>query len=131
MPESDIRGGVYAAECDVPAPKRYGTTYIEYIFEKYAALAAQHGSRLVIVFQPVACVIGTGKGSAEARKAIERFRIKHPEVAIPFPLIESWPVDMFSVPAHVRREHTDLIGNRLGQAMKRIMAVDQAAAARR
>jgi hypothetical protein len=125
MPESDIRGGVYASECDVPTPKRYGTTYIEHIFEKYAELAAEHHSKLVIVFQPVACVFGTGKGSAAAREAIERFKAKHPEVEVPFPFIETWPVEMFSVPAHVVREHTDLIGNRLGLAMKQIMAKDE------
>jgi hypothetical protein len=125
MPESDIRSGVYASECDVQTLKRYGITYIEHIFEKYAALAAKYRSKLVIVFQPVACVMGTGKGSLAAREAIERFKVKHPEVEIPFPLIETWPVDMFSVPAHVRREHTDLIGNRLGLAMKQIMAKDE------
>lgn len=127
MPESDVRGGVYAAECDVPAPELFDIrsmrykTYIEEVFESFAALAKRYSAKLVVVFQPVGCVFGTGARHAKARDAIERFKISHPEVEIPFPMIETWPVDMFSVPAHIRREHTDLIGNRLGAAMKAII----------
>ena len=97
-------------------------TYLEEVLDAYAAMAKRHHATLVVVFQPVACTLGTGKGSAETREIVERFKQKHPEVEIPFPLIETWPAEMFSVPAHVRHEYTDLIGDRLGKAMAEIMA---------
>jgi hypothetical protein len=59
--------------------------------------------------------------SAKARTIIDQFKSEHPEVEIPFPLIETWPVDIFSVPAHVRHEYTDLVGDRLGIAMAEII----------
>jgi hypothetical protein len=127
MPESDVRGGVYAAECEVPTPTFFSfrrmskKTYLEEILEAYEALAKRHGATLVVVFQPVGCVMGTGSASAEARAVIDRFKRDHSEVEIPFPLIETWPTEMFSVPAHVRREYTDLIGDRLGKAMAEII----------
>ena len=63
----------------------------------------------------------TGRGSAKTRQAIENFRIEHPEVEMPFPLITTWPTDLFSVPAHIRHEHTDLLAQRLGPAMAEIV----------
>lgn len=127
-PERDIRYHVPAAECDVPTPTFFSLehlsqrTYIEEVFSAFADLAAENDVQLVIVFQPVACVFGTGEPNREAREAIARFAEAHPEVEIPFPLIETWHSDMFSVPAHVRREHTDLIGNRLGSALAEIVS---------
>ena len=128
MPESDVRGGVYAAECNVPTPEFFDfrtlsqKTYFEEVLEKFAALAKRHDTTLVVVFQPVGCVWGSGNDHAKAREALERFKQSHPEVEIPFPLLEVWPTEMFSVPAHVRREYSDIIGNRLGKAMAEIMS---------
>jgi hypothetical protein len=128
MRETDRRDGVSSAECDVPTPTFFNLrslsrkTYLEEVLDAYAAMAKRHHATLVVVFQPVACALGTGKGSAEAREIVERFKQKHPEVEIPFPLIETWPAEKFSVPAHVRHEYTDLIGDRLGKAMAEIMA---------
>ncbi len=124
-PETDVRGGVYASECDVPTPTFFNLrtlsrkTYLEEVFESFAALAARHGTTLVVVFQPVACVAGAK--SAEASAIIDNFRKEHPEVIIPFPFIETWPADLFSVPAHIKREHTDLVGDRLGIALGTIL----------
>jgi hypothetical protein len=128
MPESDIRGGVYASECEIPTPDfldfrtRLRKTYLEEVFDSFAALAKRHDAILVIVFQPVACVFGTGEPSAIARAVVAKFKRDHPDVEIPFPLIETWPAEIFSVPAHVRREYTDRIGDRLGNAMAEIVA---------
>ncbi|MGM4885321.1 hypothetical protein AB8A20_08085 [Tardiphaga sp. 604_B6_N1_1] len=124
-PETDVRGGVYASECDVPTPSFFNLrtlsekTYIQEVFESFASLAKRHKATLVIVFQPVACIAGAK--SAEASAIIDRFKQDHPEVVIPFPFIETWPDNLFSVPAHIRREHTDLVGERLGVAMGNIM----------
>ena len=128
MPENDQRSGVYASECDIPTPEFYDLktmsykTYLEEVFDSFASLAKQYNSTLVIVFQPVACVLGTGAANARARAIVEQFKRSHRDVEIPFPLIETWPVDMFSVPAHVRHEYTDRIGDRLGNAMAEIIA---------
>ena len=128
MPENDIPGGVYRVECDVPTPAFFSVrtmsqrTYIEEIFDAYAELARQHHVTLVIAFQPVACIFASGQGSAQARDAIARFQQANPDVEMPFPLIETWPAEMFSVPAHVRRQYTEKIGTRLGQALADIVA---------
>jgi hypothetical protein len=126
-PEVDIRDGVYASECDIPTPEFFDVrtlshkTYLKEVLDEFAALAKRYRSTLVVVFQPVACVYGTGVPSAKARTIIDQFKSEHPEVEIPFPLIETWPADIFSVPAHVRHEYTDRIGNRLGVAMAEII----------
>jgi hypothetical protein len=127
MPETDVRQVLAATECEVPAPTFFDVgsmstkTYLEDVLESYARLAQQHHAILVVVFQPVACTFGTGRGSEIARRVIDQFQQRHPEVEIPFPLVETWPADMFSVPAHVRREHTDKLGHRLGQALAEII----------
>ena len=127
MPETDARNGVSSAECNIPTPEFFSfrtlshETYLDDVLESFAAMAERHHATLVVVFQPVACVLGTGKGSEQARAVIDRFKRSHPDVEIPFPLIETWPSDMFSVPAHVRHEYTDLIGDRLGKAMADII----------
>lgn len=130
MPEDDVRNGVYAVECQVPMPKFFDIwtmhykTYLQQILEAYAAMVRRYHAKLVVVFQPVACVLGTGAGTAEARAVIEQFKRDNPDVDIPFPLVSTWPADMFSVPAHIRHEYTDRIGDRLGKAMAAIMARD-------
>jgi hypothetical protein len=121
MPETDNRVHVPPTECDMPTPDFFTPltlarkTYLQEILEKNAALAKRHNSTLVVVFQPVACTVGTGKTNARAREAVEQFKRNHPEVEIPFPLIETWPSDMFSLPAHVKSEHTNLIIERRGR----------------
>jgi hypothetical protein len=127
MPETDVRVHVPPAECTIDESEFFDIsrmgwkTYTEEVFDAYAALAHRFNATLVIVFQPVACTFGTGAGSAKVRTAIEQFQANHPEVEIPFPFIETWPSDLFSVPAHVKSEYTDLIGNRLGKAMAEIV----------
>jgi hypothetical protein len=128
MPETDNRVHVPPTECregdaDFFDPFTLSKkTYLQEILETYASMAKRYGVTLVVVFQPVACILGSGQGSAKAREVIDRFKRDHPEVEIPFPLIETWPSELFSVPAHIKREHTDLVGDRLGKAMAEIIA---------
>ena len=132
MPVTEVRGGVYATECKLATPEFFNfrtlsqKTYFEEVLEKFAALAKRHDATLVVVFQPAACVWGTGNDHAKAREVLERFKQSHPEVEIPFPLIETWPIEIFSVPAHVRPEYSGIIGNRLGKAMAEIMSRHEA-----
>lgn len=127
MPENDIRVHVPATECAINEAETFDWRTLsrkpitEQVLEAFAGLAREFNKTLVIVFQPVACTLGTGRGSAKTREAINRFKTNHPEVEIPFPLIETWPSELFSVPAHVKREHIDLIGDRLGKAMAEIV----------
>jgi hypothetical protein len=127
MPENDIPGGVFAAECAIPESEFFDIrhlawkTYTEEVLDAYAELAQRYKKVLVIVFQPVACIYGTGTGSAKTREAIEHFKATHPDIEIPFPLITTWPADLFSVPAHIRHEHTDLLAERLGPTMAEIV----------
>ncbi|MBR0855682.1 hypothetical protein [Bradyrhizobium liaoningense] len=128
MPESDARRPVATSECDIPTPDFFSVrdmgrkTYLQDVLDSYTALARRHRATLVIVFQPVACTLGTGRGSEKARAVINQFKHDNPDVEIPFPLIETWPADIFtSEPAHVRREHTDQLADRLGPAMAEII----------
>jgi hypothetical protein len=127
MPENDVRGGVYASECEIKESEFFDVgrldwkTYTEEVLDAYADLARKYQKTLVVVFQPVACTFGTGRGSAKTRQAIERFAREHPEVEIPFPLITTWPANLFSVPAHIVHEHTEMLAERLGPAMADIV----------
>jgi hypothetical protein len=120
MPENDARNGVPPTECEINETEFFdlhrldNKTYTEEVLDAYADLARRYQKTLVVVFQPVACVYGTGHGSAKTRAAIEHFKSEHPEVEVPFPLITTWPADLFSVPAHVVHEHIDLLAQRLG-----------------
>ena len=126
MPENDVRVQVPPSECMTGNPtffdasKLERVTYLEHILGEFASLAQRHGVTLVVVFQPVACK--QGPANAMARDVIERFKRAHPDVEVPFPLIETWPSEVFSVPAHVKHEFTDLINDRLGKAMAEIVA---------
>lgn len=128
MKETDVRVRVPPTECVIDVPEFFDIrsmrwkSYLEEILDAHADLARQYNARLVVVFQPVACTIGTGSNNAKARKIVEEYGRANPDVAIPFPLIETWPSEMFSVPAHVKAEYTDLIGNRLGEALSRVIA---------
>jgi hypothetical protein len=125
MPENDITAPISPTECNVASPTFFSIrtlsqrTYLEEVFDAYAELARRRHVTLVIAFQPVGCIFGTG--SAQSRDAIARFQRANPDVEIPFPLIETWPTEMFSVPAHVRKQYTEKAGNRLGQALAEIM----------
>jgi hypothetical protein len=127
MPETDQRIGVSEGECVIPTPEFFSfkalrsKTYLEEILESFRDLAKRHGATLVVVFQPVGCSFGTGAGSAKSRLVIDKFKVENPDVEFPFPLIETWPVEMFSVAAHVRQEDTDKLGDRLGTAMSEII----------
>ena len=126
MPESDQRHGVYAVECDIAMPRFFNfktmsyKTYLQEVLDSFSDLAKRYKATLVVAFQPVACLAGAK--NAEARAIVEQFKRLHPDVEIPFPLIETWPADMFSVPAHVRHEYADRVGERLGKAMAAIVA---------
>lgn len=125
MPEYDERVVVPPVECEMPLPTFFDLesfehkTYLTEVLESFAALADEHDTILVVVFQPVACT--AGDSNQAARDELERFQAGHPDVEIPFPLIETWPSDLFSVPAHIKKEHTDVVGHRLGKAMAEII----------
>ena len=128
IPERDHRRVVPARECRVPLPKFFDIwrltrkSYLEEILAAHAALAKRYDAVLVVVFQPVACTLGSGRGSSEAREVLRDFKRRYPEVAIPFPLIETWPSHYFSVPAHVKREFTHKIAERLGRALAKLIS---------
>jgi hypothetical protein len=127
MPENDLRGGVYASECEIAESEIFDLhrlgwkTYTEEVLDAYAKLAKKYQKTLVVIFQLVACIYGTGRGSLKTHQAIDHFRIEHPEVEMPFPLITTWPVNLFSVPAHIAHEHIELLAERLGPAMAHIV----------
>ena len=80
LPESDVRNGVAATECDILAPELLSIvsmsykTYLEDVLVAYTAMAKRHNATRVVAFQPVACQLGTGKGSERARAVIDHFK---------------------------------------------------------
>lgn len=127
MPENDVRDGVYASECNIAESEAFDVhslgwkTYTEEVLDAFAEFAKKYRKTLVVIFQPVACVYGTGRGSLKTLQAIDHFRIEHPEVEMPFPLITTWPANLFSVPAHIVHEHAGLLAERLGPVMADIV----------
>jgi len=127
MPENDVRQPVPPVECDLPTPDFFDLrtfsrkTYLEDVLDTYADLARSYGVTLVVVFQPTACVVGTGAANARARAIVDTFRRTHPDVEIPFDIIESWPPDHFSVPAHVTDQFSPVVSDRLGSALAKII----------
>ncbi len=129
-PENDVQQYIDPQECKVHTPKTFDwrsfsrKTYIEVVFPKFAALARRHNIKLVVVFQPVGCQLGDGAGSQVARDGLRRFMVENPDVAVPFPLIETWDPARFSVPAHVHTEWVPETSRRLGEALRDIMKAD-------
>jgi hypothetical protein len=130
MKETDIRRNVPSTECVIDVPEFFDTrsmrwkSYLEEVLDAHAELARQYNAKLVVIFQPVACTVGTGVKNEKARKIVEEYKRTNLDVAIPFPLIETWPSELFSVPAHIKAEYTDLVGDRLGKALSEIIAND-------
>ena len=120
MPENDVRNGVPATECEIEESEFFDVrhlrekTYTEEVLDTYADLAKKYAKTLIVVFQPVACTFGSRHGSAKTREAIERFKSNHPEVEIPFPLITTWPSELFSVPAQHRTRAYGYASSALG-----------------
>lgn len=132
QPANEARNlGTYskAPECRFPdekvfIPQRLGKVSLtEHVFGEFADLAAKRGVQLVIVFHPVPCKYGSGAGTAEIRASLERFRTAHPEVRIPFPLVEHWDPSRFTVPAHVNWDGAFDTSYRLGSKLQEILAV--------
>lgn len=128
MPAKDVPAVIATSECVMETPPSnrwlppYYDTLLEEVLSAYADLARAHGAKLVVVFQPVACTLGTGAGSKDARAAVERFAKANPDVAIPFPLIETWDAARFLVPAHVDNIWVPVTSERLAGALSTIMA---------
>lgn len=130
MPANDHPVYISPEECRMEVPKYFDiwslreTSILEEVLDAYAELAGRHGVKLAVVFQPSGCTLGSGDGSRAAREALARFAAAHPDVAVPFPLIESWDPEAFLVPAHVRNEWVPKTTERLGRALKDIIRRD-------
>jgi hypothetical protein len=127
-PETDINAPLTTGDCIVAAPEFFSLrtmsyrSYVEEVFGAFAAMARRHHATLIIVFQPVSCQLGSRDSNRRALKFIDEFKRKNPDVEVPFPLFETWPSDLFSANPHILRGHTDLVGDRLGTAIAKIMA---------
>ena len=66
-------------------------------------------------------LIGSGQGSAELIEVLEKFKTNHPNIYVPFELIETWPQEKFSESAHVKNESVNETSERLGKALRDYM----------
>jgi hypothetical protein len=124
IPANDVPGSIPSGECEIKTPEHFQwrklnrQTVLESVLEAFAALARDHRAQLVVVFQPVGCVVGSGVGSASATAALSRFSNANPDVLVPFPLIETWDSEKFLVPAHIGNEWVPDASMRLGVALR-------------
>jgi len=92
--------------------------YFEEVLETFASEAEKLDLDLAIIFQPAACNLGSSKDGATLVKVLEKFKTNHPDVYVPFELIETWPQEKFATAAHVKNESVKETSERLGKALR-------------
>ena len=102
------------AKSDWKADRVYDT------YAEFAKLARVYGVKVIIAHQVVPCTIGDHT-VASAQKQLDRLLKDYPEVSSPFPLIETWEKELFTVPAHIEHENTDRLSQRLGLALQKLL----------
>ena len=128
--ETDIQGYVSTLECgSINSPTALATPqffdfsqmrnkyYLEDVLETFASEAEKLDLDLAIIFQPVACGNFSGQADATVRKILEKFKTNHPNVYVPFEMIETWPYQKFTGNSHVKNEYSKETSERLGKAL--------------
>jgi hypothetical protein len=90
------------------------------VMEEFVALGKKYHVTPVVIFQPTACRYGAGY--AEFAAEVDRLRRKYPTLIIPVDLVETWPANYFSVPAHVQRTVAIETSRRMGRIMRDVLA---------
>ena len=120
MIEHDIQTN--PVQCNLPLliDQRSGRSYFDIAMEEFVSLGTRYGVTPVVVFQPTACASGDQNRALSAE--VERLRKQYPTLKIPFDLIETWPANFFSVPAHVQRTIAIETSRRLGRALRDLIS---------
>jgi hypothetical protein len=102
----------------------YEHSSIYHVLEDFNAMAQKYGATLAIAFAPIPeTVLFTADPNViEADRALERFSHDHPEVKMLFPLLTLWSPEKFGNYNHISREYTFLSSERMGKALRRLLA---------
>jgi len=92
--------------------------------ERLALLAAHHGAKLIVLFQPFPCR-GLEGDFLEARRRDIRTIIErhHNVLALPEGMLEVWPTEKFVSGDHLRVGHDEENGNRVGKFLARALGI--------
>ncbi|MBV8567556.1 MAG: hypothetical protein JO273_19065, partial [Methylobacteriaceae bacterium] len=103
--------------------------YAEASFEQFAELAAQHGAKLVIAFQPHPCAHMEAASLALLRSTLRALQERHSNVfVVPDSILEHWPIEMFVFNAHVRAGYEVEDSRRLGRLLAPILGASSSIA---
>jgi hypothetical protein len=116
MIEHDVQTNPSQCKTQLAIHARSGRSYFDLAMEEFVALGERYGVTPVVIFQPTACALG--EGNRDLSDEVERLRRRYPKLKIPFDLVETWPANFFSVPAHVQRTIAIETSRRMGRALR-------------
>jgi hypothetical protein len=99
-----------------------GRTLFRRELDATAEFARSRNLQLVVVFDPVPC---QEQGSEDARilqADLEAFRAKFPEVAIPLPLVRTYPATLFKDRWHLNGDGAERNSEEIGRALRDLEA---------
>ncbi len=112
-----VETGLQTEDCDFRMNYKNDLTF-EKELDKFATVARAHQANLAIVFSPVSCEPLSGVYTDPVQKQLDSFRLRHPEVFVPFDLMTTWPAALFADDYHLHDEAAAALSERLGKAMK-------------
>lgn len=102
-----------------------GQSYMVTELERFAALAAHHGARLIVSFQPFSCR-GLDANFLAARRADVRTLLnRHRNVSVvPEQILDVWPTEKFVSADHLRVGYDAENSIRVGKSLARVLGMD-------
>ena len=109
-------------ECDFRVRnKREEVWTFEHELDAFAKLADEFHVKLIVIPNPVSCDIRTGRYSDLIQKQLDSFALRHPNVYIPFSIINTWQNFYFSSYSHLSNEGADRNSHRIGKALNDLL----------
>lgn len=91
---------------------------------RLAALAARHGAKLILMFQPFPCRNMSEPFLSTLKAEIAAVKADYPNLVVPDEaLLEPWPRQWFVTPDHLRTGHEDAASRRLGRAVAAALGI--------
>jgi len=103
---------------------RDGQSYMLTELERFAALAAHHGAKLIIAFQPFSCR-GLDANFLAARRAdVRTLMSRHRDVTVvPEQILDVWPTEKFVSGDHLRVGYDEENARRVGKALAHVLGI--------
>ncbi len=88
---------------------------------KMAQLAREKNVRFVVIFNPVPCHRSEEEGTLRIERELARFRADYPEAVVPFPLITTWPEELYVDSWHLFSFGAERMSHRIGPELHRML----------